>query len=73
MMSIKSKKYLATDQDRDAPFGFCIEDPINPELNPGYSVLLKTEEYNAIIYEFQRAYQALAQNREDWFNIPFKC
>ena len=72
-MSVKHKKYLPIDPDTEGPFAYCIEDPINPGHNPGFSVLLKTPEYNATVHEFQRAYQALASKKLAWFNIPFKC
>jgi len=64
-------KYIPISGISEEAFGFCIEDPITEEYNPGYSVLLESAEYNTTITEFQKAYQALSFRKLDWFSIPF--
>jgi len=66
------KKYLPINPLEESAFAFSIEDPVSSEFNPGYSVILKSPAYNSIIYEFQRAYQALASKKVAWFCVPVK-
>ena len=68
-INIKEGKYCELLRD-EKKFGFCIEDPIDITYNPGYSVLINTEQYEDIIKEFQRAYTLISNKRIDLlFNL----
>jgi hypothetical protein len=69
---VKNKKYLPLDHISDQEFAFVIEDPISPTYNPGYTVLRQSNEFSIIIYECQKAYQALCMRETALFTVPFK-
>jgi len=71
-MSIRNRKYLPLERGEEV-FAYCIEDPIVPYMNPGYSVLTDTKQYRRILEEYQKGYNALSSNDLSYFKIPYKC
>ncbi len=51
-------------------FPFVIEDPIDPTYNPAYTVLAG-KHYHDIIFEFQRAYMAIARKAHELLEVPY--
>ena len=68
-MSIRHKMYIRISHATDLNYPFYIEDPIDSSCNPGYTVLFNSKEYETILYEFQKAYQAISTESLQFFDL----
>jgi len=70
-MSIEKGKYISIEPFIEKDLAFCIEDPIDNNYNPAYTVKMG-EEFSAIIFEFRRAYLALINKSPYILEIEYK-
>lgn len=70
-MSVINMKYVATGCAEEKEMPFCIEDPIDPTYNPGYTVVFG-KEYKTILYEFSRAYLSLFERTPELLEVPYE-
>jgi len=69
-MSIYEGDYMHINQIEEGNFPLVIEDPIDPSYNPGHTVRMGRE-LNVILYEFKKAYFAIAHKCPSILSIPF--
>lgn len=69
-MSLREGSYRHINVVREGRLPFIVEDPIDPSYNPAHTVKMG-KEYDAIVYEFKRAYLATARKCPAILSIPY--